>query len=415
MTIGHTAGTTHPGRKRRRNEDSFVLDPPLFAVADGMGGAQAGALASRLAAGVLRGDESSADGATAEERVAGLIQEANRRVHQRATEDEQATGMGTTMTVALVEDDRVVIGHVGDSRAYRIRAGELQQLTEDHSLVAELVRSGRLSPEEADSHPQRSVITRALGPDPDVDVDTFSVPIRPGDVFLLCSDGLTSMVGDNEIVGIVSEHHADLESAAGALVQAANAAGGDDNITVVCFEIVGAGDAAAQTHEAPVVRAAPSDEEDTLDELAEVPAPSLTVIREAPVIPPPAEEPAVARRIEPAAPPAGRRPRRRRRVWIPATIVVVLLALAIVGGLWVVSRAHFVGSDSNGHVAVYQGLPYDVVDGVRLYRAVYVSPRLRTAQLTQEERGLLFDHDLQSKSAAMARVKVLERRIGLGR
>ena len=232
-----TASVTDTGRRRRHNEDAYVSEPPLFAVADGMGGAQAGELASSLAAAALR-DESS-ELAGGEERVDDLIQEANRRVYQRQAQDASASGMGTTMTVALVEDGRVAIGHVGDSRAYLIRDRKLEQLTEDHSLVAELVRSGKLSPEEAESHPQRSVITRALGTDPDVDVDTFSIETKPGDLFLLCSDGLTSMVDDETILREVERNRADLATAAKALVRAANKGGGEDNITVVFFEIAG--------------------------------------------------------------------------------------------------------------------------------------------------------------------------------
>ena len=167
-----------------------------------MGGAQAGEIASRIAASALR---DSGPGA-GEDAVVALIQEANRRVYEAATSDEARAGMGTTMTAALVEDDTVRIGHVGDSRAYRVRDGALQQLTDDHSLVAELVRSGRLSPEEADVHPQRSVITRVLGTDPEVDVDTFEVEARPGDVFMICSDGLTSMVDDASILELVERN-----------------------------------------------------------------------------------------------------------------------------------------------------------------------------------------------------------------
>ena len=167
-----------------------------------MGGAQAGELASSLAAAALK--DSQEPGGGGEERVDELIQQANRRVYERQSQDAAASGMGTTMTVALVEDGRVAFGHVGDSRAYLIRGGALEQLTEDHSLVAELVRSGRLSPEEAEGHPQRSVITRALGTDPDVDVDTFSVETKPGDLFLICSDGLTSMVDDETILEEIS-------------------------------------------------------------------------------------------------------------------------------------------------------------------------------------------------------------------
>src|SRR5215216_3119984 len=172
VRLGDTAALSHPGR-RLHDVGVLVVQPPLFAVADGMGGAKAGEVASGLAAAAVQ--ESDGEGQSGEARVAALIEEANRRVFRRASEDREASGMGTTMTVALVEDDKVAIGHVGDSRAYLVRNGELQQLTDDHSLVAELVRSGKLTPEEAEAHPQRSVITRALGTEADVDVDTFSV------------------------------------------------------------------------------------------------------------------------------------------------------------------------------------------------------------------------------------------------
>jgi serine/threonine protein phosphatase PrpC len=246
MRIAASHAGTDPGRKRRINEDSFVIAPPLFAVADGMGGAQAGEVASALAAGAL--EESGANGG-GERRVAELIQEANRRVHERATTDAATAGMGTTITAALVEPDgHVVFGHVGDSRAYLLRDDKLEQLTNDHTLVAELVRRGELSPGEAEVHPQRSVITRALGTDPDVDVDTFAVDAQPGDVYLICSDGLSSMVDARDIEGILRQHRADLVGASRALIQAANRGGGEDNITAVLFAVED-GDAGAQTGE----------------------------------------------------------------------------------------------------------------------------------------------------------------------
>jgi serine/threonine protein phosphatase PrpC len=263
VRLGETAALSHPGRRRRHNEDSYVMQPPLFAVADGMGGAKAGEVASSLAAGAVQ--ESGSDGENGEARVASLIEEANRRVFRRASEDRDATGMGTTMTVALVEDDSVAIGHVGDSRAYLIRDGRLEQLTDDHSLVAELVRSGKLTPEEAESHPQRSVITRALGTEADVDVDTFSVDAAPGDLFLLCSDGLTTMVDDETILAAVEENRPDLESAAKALINAANRGGGEDNITVVFFEVGGAPEPGEQTEDT-VITSRLTDDEKTMDE-----------------------------------------------------------------------------------------------------------------------------------------------------
>jgi protein phosphatase len=278
MTVGRATALSDPGRKRRRNEDAWVCQPPLFAVADGMGGARGGGIASRLAAAALRESDSGANG---EERVIGLIQEANRRVYERSSEDSDASGMGTTVTVALVEDGSVTIGHVGDSRAYLIRGDSLEQLTDDHSLVAELVRSGRLSPEEAETHPQRSVITRALGTDPDVDVDTLSVAAEPGDLFLICSDGLTSMVGDDTILDIVERNRSNLEAAAKELVNRANRSGGEDNITVVFFEIAEEGAAVLEeTRPMPAVdesRPAEADE-DTLSGLERVPAVDTMVV-----------------------------------------------------------------------------------------------------------------------------------------
>ena len=245
MRVAESTGLSDPGRRRRRNEDSFVVEPPLFAVADGMGGAQAGEVASRLAASAFR-EFREADELGPEERLEAIIHEANRRIYERARTDAEASGMGTTVTAALLEDGRIAIGHVGDSRAYRIRRDELEQLTQDHSLVADLVRSGRLTAEEAETHPQRSVITRALGTDPEVDVDKFTVDVAPGDVFLLCSDGLTTMVDDATIARTVRESPS-LENAGKALVKAANRNGGEDNVTVVLFAIDSGDEALEET------------------------------------------------------------------------------------------------------------------------------------------------------------------------
>jgi serine/threonine protein phosphatase PrpC len=256
MSVGAYAAASDTGRKRRRNEDSYVIAPPLFAVADGMGGAQAGEIASKLAAVAL--EETDLGALSGEERVTSLIQEANRRVYERSNEDPNASGMGTTITVALVEDSGVTIGHVGDSRAYRYREGSIEQITEDHSLVNELMKSGKLSPEEAETHPQRSVITRALGTDPDVDVDSFTVETQSGDVFLLCSDGLTTMVDDDSILGVLEQHHDDLDRATKSLVSAANRGGGEDNITVIAFAISDAGETAPM----------PAVDEDTMENVA---------------------------------------------------------------------------------------------------------------------------------------------------
>jgi PPM family protein phosphatase len=321
------AGVTDPGRKRRRNEDAYVCQPPLFAIADGMGGAQAGEVASGLAAAVL--EEATGD-ERGEERVSSLIQEANRRVFQRSNEDAATSGMGTTMTVALLDnsDETIAFGHVGDSRAYRVRGGELEQLTDDHSLVGELVRSGRLSPEEAESHPQRSVITRALGTEPDVDVDTFTVEAQPGDVYLLCSDGLTDMTSARDILAAV-EQSRDLDDAARSLVQAANAGGGEDNITVVLFEIAGDqhADDLGETAQLPAAVEDDDDDEDTLSPLDAVPAVDTAVIPAA----------VVEERLQQVEAEAPSRPEPRRRI-LPLVLLIVLLVGLIALALWGLTR-----------------------------------------------------------------------------
>ena len=235
MPVGAYAVASDTGRRRRRNEDNYVVAPPLFGVADGMGGAQAGEVASQLAASALEAGDSEALEGT--RRIDALIQEANRRIFDRASTDPTASGMGTTMTVALVEGMTVAIGHVGDSRAYLVRGEQMEQLTEDHSLVNELLKTGKLSEEEAQIHPQRSVITRAVGTDPDVDVDGFTIEAEEGDVFLICSDGLSDMVEDEEILELVHSNRDDLDKAVKALVAAANRGGGEDNITAVAFQI----------------------------------------------------------------------------------------------------------------------------------------------------------------------------------
>jgi PPM family protein phosphatase len=307
--IGRVAAVTDPGRTRRHNEDSYVIEPPLFAIADGMGGAQAGEVASGLATAALKEGQADAAG---EQRIADLIQEANRRVYDRSSSDPNTSGMGTTITVALVEDDHVAFGHVGDSRAYLIRDASMEQLTEDHSLVNELLKTGKLSREEAETHPQRSVITRALGTDPDVDVDTFSVRAENGDLFLLCSDGLTDMVSEESILDLVERHRDDIDGALRALVKEANRGGGQDNITVVAFEIANgvlARDGDTREQALPAV-----DDEDTLSELDGVPTVDTAVVSVDEIQ---AEDKAVRRR------------HRRRRILAWLAIMLLVAAAAV--------------------------------------------------------------------------------------
>jgi len=361
MSVIASSASTDTGRRRRRNEDAFVCEPPLFAVADGMGGAQAGEVASRLAADSVR--EAKLGDLPSPEQTVEIIREANRRVYAYSSENASTRGMGTTMTVALVEGSVVTIGHVGDSRAYLLREDQLTQLTQDHSLVAELVRSGRLSPKEAESHPRRSVITRALGTESDVEVDVFSIRAQNGDLFLLCSDGLTSMVSDEEIAKLLVAARADLDSAGEKLVAAANQAGGEDNITVVLFELE-AGE--PETEEEPDQKL---DVAKTLTEADAVPALKLATQSS-----------------------RGHRPRRATLIALAFVFLLALVGL----GVFTVSTAHFIGAEPDGRVAVYQGLPFDLPGGVHLYRPVRVSARLYAAQLTLSERRRYFNNDLHS-------------------
>ena len=274
MRTGRASALTDTGRRRPQNEDTFVCDPPLFAVCDGVGGAQAGEIASRLAANAL---EERPRGALGEGVLVELLLAANERIYRHALDDPNAAGMGTVVTALLVDEaaETVAIGHVGDSRAYRLRDGALEQLTPDHSLVGELVRAGRLSEEEAEQHPHRSVITRAVGTEPTLEVETMTMELSPGDLFLICSDGLTDIVRDSEIVDVILAADGDPDKAAEELVATANRNGGIDNITVVLFEIV-EGDAPVPPAEDSDPAPAPVPmnlDEDTLEQaLAATPA-----------------------------------------------------------------------------------------------------------------------------------------------
>ena len=250
-----TVWRTDTGRQRRENEDSAYVHAPVFVVADGMGGAQAGEVASRIA--IETFERGLPGSGTPEARLAELVRDANQRIYDRARTEHGRAGMGTTLTAAYLADGELAIAHVGDSRAYLLRDDQLTRLTQDHSLVDELVRRGKLTAEQAAEHPQRSIITRALGPEPYVEVDTWTYPARAGDVILLCSDGLTSMISEDQVRAIL-ESREDLGAAADALINEANEAGGRDNITVVLFRLEEAdGDAGDPDQETMVGIAVP--------------------------------------------------------------------------------------------------------------------------------------------------------------
>src|SRR3954469_5003429 len=234
------------GLQRQGNEDNYFVRAPLFVVADGMGGAQSGEVASEMA--VEAFGPGIPDGDSPSEGLVRIIETANQRIHERSRSESKRAGMGTTVTAVYVGETSVTVAHVGDSRCYRVRDGELERLTDDHSLVGDLVRLGKLTEEQAETHPQRSVITRALGPEPNVMVDVEEYGARAGDLFLVCSDGLTAMVREDKLKPLLVGHSGDLEQLGHDLIAAANAAGGRDNITVILFtleEVDAPADAAA--------------------------------------------------------------------------------------------------------------------------------------------------------------------------
>jgi protein phosphatase len=349
-----------------------------------MGGAQAGEVASQIAAESF--DERTDDG-NPEQQLARVAHAANRRIFELGEGDSNLRGMGTTLTGALLSGDEVTIVHVGDSRAYLLRDEELRQLTRDHSLVEELRRQGRLTSEEAEEHPQRSVVTRALGVEPDVDLDVHTHQVRSGDLFLLCSDGLTSMVRQERMREIVTGSDS-LARAADRLVAEANEMGGRDNITVVLFRL-GGGAQDAGVEQTMVGAPAVEADTDTHEVAAAAPPPPA---------PPPPEAPAS-------------RPKRRRVT--PKRVVATVVALAILAGLGIAAVAglrqvYFIGQDERGLVTHYRGVPYELPLGIDLYDAQYVSSTPARA-LGPRERRRVLDHQLRSREDAAEIVRRLER------
>jgi serine/threonine protein phosphatase PrpC len=406
LRVAEQYAGTDTGRQRRANEDSLLARAPLFVVADGMGGAQAGEVASRIAVESFQGGLQ--DSSEPEEALAALARVANSRIHELSHSHAEQAGMGTTLTALYVGERDISIAHVGDSRAYRLRDGELLRLTEDHSLVDELLRQGRLTPEEAVEHPQRSVITRALGPEGFVEVDTRSYSARGGDLYLLCSDGLTTMLAEDRLAATLLAHEP-LREAGEALIAAANEAGGRDNITVVLLRLEEL-DASASplTEESP---AAPPRTEDADDRASSSGAPiapagaSAGASAEAP----PATAPVVARR--PRRPPAvgATRSRRRARMRRAGALAVVLAILAVIGaGAYVALQSvYFIGTNGRGLVTVFRGVPYRLPGNVALYSSDYVSG-VSASTLTPQRRRTLLDHSLRSEGNAASLMRSLE-------
>ena len=411
LRVVEQVGVTDVGRQRSANEDSLVIAPPFFAVADGMGGAKAGEVASAAAIEVFEGEAASSE--AAESQLARIVREANRRIHALAVSDESFRGMGTTLTAAKITGDQVSLAHVGDSRAYLLRNGELEQLTRDHSLVAELERSGQITPEAAEHHPQRSIITRALGPEPDVEVDTYTIAGRDGDLFMICSDGLTSMISDEEVSSILRSA-AGLDDAAEALVRAANQSGGRDNITVVLFRLGESGEPDG----------APGEDETIAGELS---AADVRAAADAPTAAPGSQAgPAVAerlgdapadativaspqRRSGAAAAPARRRRRRFRLGTFVRGIVALAVLTGVVVGLYALSRqVYFIGTNDAGLVTLYRGVPYELPFGLELYEEEYASG-VPAGAIPDRRRGRVLDHEWRGREDAVDLLRALER------
>ena len=351
---------TDVGRVRKGNEDSFTAQEPLFAVADGMGGHQGGEVASSVALEILE----TGDG-TLEE----LVRRANDEVFRRAAQDPRLAGMGTTLTAIRRDGDVLRLAHVGDSRAYLLRDDSIQRLTKDHTVVERLVDEGRLTSEEAEIHPQRSILTRALGVDDSLQVDQGAIEPQPGDRLLLCSDGLTGMIDEEAITRILAEHADDPQAAADALVDAANAAGGQDNITAVVIDI----EEGTSTAAAAAAR--------------------------------PAARPATTPRPAPAR---DRLP--RALLGIVGVLVVIGAGLWLVKAMWV-DNQYYVG-EADGNVAVFRGIPAAPL-GIELSTPIQEYADLPAADVARfpEYRGL--SDGITAASEEDARAIVEEMRAAL--
>jgi serine/threonine protein phosphatase PrpC len=307
------------GLVREANEDSYLIERPLYAVADGMGGHLAGDVASSTAVRVIS-EKAAAASASNPESLAQILVDANAVIYEQANSDSALTGMGTTCTLVLVDETRALIAHVGDSRAYHFRDSHLEQLTEDHTLVSRMVREGKIRAEEAQHHPQRSIITRALGVDSEVQVDLLNIDLDVGDLLLICSDGLSSLVGDDTIQEALQER-TDPQDAAETLITLANEAGGDDNITVLILEFRDDAPAPATTS-----RSDTQPREQTQ---------------------PPQEQAVVVTR-------------RRTRGLATLTVIAVLAVAAYIATRWALDNSFYVGASASGLVTIYRGIPEEI-------------------------------------------------------
>ncbi|MBJ7458211.1 MAG: Stp1/IreP family PP2C-type Ser/Thr phosphatase [Thermoleophilaceae bacterium] len=404
LRVTEFAAASDVGRVRKANEDSYYVRSPLFVVADGMGGAKAGEVASKIAVDSFKDplDETLAP----EPRMAGVVRHANLEIHKKSVSSDEFKGMGTTLTALLLGDDELTIAHVGDSRAYRLREGELERLTRDHSLVGEMVRRGAITEAEAEVHPQRSILTRALGPEDEVEIDTLSHGVKPGDTYLICSDGLTGMVSE----AIIAEEMGSgrpMQEVAETLIRKANENGGVDNITVVAFRIDGAGSKAAPP-------AAPS-----ADDTVVVPAvvAGSEPAAAPPAVAPPAARPQTAAGANGSAPTAPspsrafdarREQSKRSRRWVGGVIISIVLIIGIFGAVVGSLNVYFIGGNDKGLVTVFRGLPYELPLSIQLYTRDFVTST-PVSDLPAATRERILDHKLRTRSDALDLAGQIER------
>ncbi len=395
LRITDQAYATDTGRQRSANEDSVFVRAPLFVIADGMGGAQAGEVASKTS---VESFDRELPADPPERILKQTIEGANRTIHKLAREDPNLSGMGTTTTAAILDEEaeEVAIGHVGDSRAYRLRRGKLERLTRDHSLVEEMRRKGQLTEAQAEDHPQRSIITRALGPEPEVEVDLQTVPAQAGDVFLICSDGLTTML-DDEHIGRLLARATSMPNAVRALVDEANRAGGRDNISVIAFKVVDAAEPALDSDSEGATLIGTSAEEAGLT--------ATEVRRRA------AADAARRRREEQDAAKPGKRRRRVKRAAGVLALLAVIGAI-VFGATYGLHHTWFLGTDDAGRVTLYRGVPYELPFGIKLYCERYAAP-VQTDSLPGRRKDAVTGHSVRSHADAVKLLEEIERGQGI--